>query len=477
MKADCILSIILSVALLSSALLVYVDPASAETDSENTWRAAAPVPEAVVGSRAGVVGGKVYVMAGYLNYQYDPASDTWTARKPMPTPRILFGMAVWQNKIYVIGGGKGVDSTNYRWSLLSDAVEVYDPSTDTWQTKQPMPTARADLQASVVNGQIYLVGGKGQLYLADGISRDRFNLTINLNEVYNVANDSWSTAEPVPYSVYSYTSAVCGDKIYIIGGQSLQAPMLNLNYAQIYDCANNSWSFSAPMPTAVTFAAACATTGEAAPRRIYVIGGVLEGSYDSVVLGDVQIYDPQNDKWTFGASMPSVRNSHTVAVVDDRLYAIGGKPYGPPYPVLSGDKDTFTHNEVYTPFGYGSPDPAYVLEHYPPKISFLSPLNQTYNETDVSLLFNVDKTVDWMGYSLDGEQNVTITGNITLIGLSSGSHSITVYANDTYGNIGASELIYFSVEVPFPTTLVFASIITVAAMGIGLLVYFKKRKL
>jgi N-acetylneuraminic acid mutarotase len=427
----------------------------------------------LLGGRAGVVDGKVYVMAGYLNYQYDPVSDTWTAKKPMPTPRILFGMAVWQDKIYVIGGGKGVNSLNYRGSSLSDVVEVYYPSTDTWQTKQPMPTARVDLQASVVNGQIYLVGGK----------EDNQN-KVNLNEVYTVANDSWSTAEPVPYSVYSYTSAVCGDKIYIIGGQSLQAPILNLNYAQIYDCANNSWSFSAPMPTSVTYAAACATTGEAAPRRIYVIGGVLEGSYDSVVLGDVQIYDPQNDKWTFGASMPSVRNLHTVAVVDDRLYAIGGKPYGPPYPVLSGDKDTFTHNEVYTPFGYGSPDPAYVLEHYPPKISFLSPLNQSYKVSNVSLSFSVkvfssDKAPMWLGYSFDGEQNVTIIGNTTLTGLSNGLHNVTVYANDTFGNQGASQTVTFTVAVPepFPTALVATvSGASIAVIGVSLLVYFKKRK-
>ncbi len=468
LKADSALSVILFVVILSSSLLVYVEPASANADSENTWQAAAPLPEAVVGGRAGVVDGKVYVMDGYLNYQYDPSTNTWTAKKPMPTPRLQFGMAVWQDKIYVIGGGKGVDSTNYRWSLLSDAVEVYDPSTDTWQTKQPMPTARVQLQASVVNGQIYLVGGK----------EDNQN-KVNLNEVYNIANDSWSTAEPIPYAVYSYTSAVCDDKIYIIGGQSLQAPILNLNYAQIYDCANNSWSFSAPMPTSVTYAAACATTGEAASRRIYVIGGVLEGSYDHVVLGDVQIYDPQTDSWTFGASMPSVRNSHTVAAVDDRLYAIGGKPYGEPHPVLSGDKDTFTHNEVYTPFGYGVPDPAYVFEHTPPRVTLESSLNgTTFTNSSVPLVFCVDKVLDWAGYSLDGQGNVTVSGNFTLTELSSGTHSVVVYANDTYGNMGVSEALAFSVAELFPVAFVVIAVLAVAVVGVvaGVVVFFKRRR-
>jgi hypothetical protein len=70
-------------------------------------------------------------------------------------------------------------------------------------------------------------------------------------------------------------------------------------------------------------------------------------------------------------------------------------------------------------------------------------------------------------------------GSTTLTGLSSGLHNVTVYAEDTFGNEGASETITFTVEVPepFPTTLVVAtSIATVAMVSVGLLAYFKKRK-
>jgi hypothetical protein len=91
----------------------------------------------------------------------------------------------------------------------------------------------------------------------------------------------------------------------------------------------------------------------------------------------------------------------------------------------------------------------------------------------------VNKLSVWMGYSFDGQDNVTIAGNVTLSGLSNGLHNVTVYAKDTFGNEGASETITFNVEVPepFPTALVVAaSVATVAVMGVGLLVYFKKRK-
>jgi hypothetical protein len=94
------------------------------------------------------------------------------------------------------------------------------------------------------------------------------------------------------------------------------------------------------------------------------------------------------------------------------------------------------------------------------------------------LVLAVNKPVVWVGYSLDGEETVTVTGNTTIDGLTSGLHNITVYARDEFENTGASETIAFAVakSEPFPTALVVASIVLIAVIGIGLLVYFKKRR-
>jgi integral membrane sensor domain MASE1 len=61
--------------------------------------------------------------------------------------------------------------------------------------------------------------------------------------------------------------------------------------------------------------------------------------------------------------------------------------------------------------------------------------------------------------------------------LAYGYHNVTVYATDKLGNIGASETIYFNVEKP-PTALIAFVVIIVAvvSVGLGLIVYFKKRK-
>ena len=94
------------------------------------------------------------------------------------------------------------------------------------------------------------------------------------------------------------------------------------------------------------------------------------------------------------------------------------------------------------------------------------------------LSFNVDAEISWVGYSLDNQANVTVNGDAVLKDLSAGAHIVTVYAEDTAGNKGASETLYFILEEPEPSAvpLVLASTGAVSAVAVGLLVYFKKRK-
>jgi len=106
-----------------------------------------------------------------------------------------------------------------------------------------------------------------------------------------------------------------------------------------------------------------------------------------------------------------------------------------------------------------------------PKVGNLTVSNT--NSGDRLLSFTVDTETSWVGYSLDNQANVTVAGDVVLGDLSFGSHSVTVYAEDAAGNIGASETLLFTVE-SFPTTLTVASFSIVAVVAIGLLVYLKK---
>ena len=125
----------------------------------------------------------------------------------------------------------------------------------------------------------------------------------------------------------------------------------------------------------------------------------------------------------------------------------------------------------------------YNFQLSPPKLLFISPTNQSYNVSSVPLNFTIDKTFDWVGYSLDGRKNETVVGNSTLTNLINGNHNLTVYANDTFGNMGASQTIAFTVEKPLIEIIGSTNIITILAIpvalvciGIGLLLYRRHRK-
>jgi hypothetical protein len=136
----------------------------------------------------------------------------------------------------------------------------------------------------------------------------------------------------------------------------------------------------------------------------------------------------------------------------------------------------------------------FAVDTVPLNVKVNSIQNTTYTTQDLPLAFTLDKAVSWIAYSLDGQVNITISQNTTLTGLTKGEHTLTVYAQDTIGLIEASNCINFvvvdapiglpdkdepatSTAEPFPTTLVAAaSMGSLAVIGVGLLVHFKKRK-
>jgi N-acetylneuraminic acid mutarotase len=449
------ITILLLVIILTASSTAFGNAISDSARSRwNTWGFKAKMPTSRINFGAAVVEGKIYAIGGQSghgmawNEMYDSQTDNWTTKAPMPTPRTSFGTAVYQNRIYVMGGQADSEAGYYG---VTGANEVYDPDTDTWENKTAMPTRRYGINANVVNGKIYVVGGKNASGWID-----------QANEVYDPATDSWATKASIPTPVSHYASTVIGNKIYVFGGYNSST---YTDLTQIYDPETDTWSNGTPIPTLMIGTAAAATTGVWAPQRIYVLGGNppaggVNKGYFIIYNVQTRMYDPETDTWSRGAPMLAPRIGCGLAVIDDILYAIGGTNslY---FTLPHGD------NQCYTPYEYGT---------IPPMVSLSSPENTNYDCNNVSLAFTVNKPASWMGYSLDGQDRVTVTGNATLPSLTSGAHTLTVYAKDTYSNTGSSETITFSVEEPFPTMLVAVVGGTVAAFSLVSLVYFKKRK-
>jgi hypothetical protein len=448
--------------LAASCLMVAMPAFSSAEVAEDTWATKAPMQQVRGGLGVVAVNGKIYAIGGSTasgsfppdvfsggfvgtNEMYDPKTDTWTSKASMPTPRCDFAIAAYQNKIYCIGGAVGfkVNEIGFHSSVVSGVNEVYDTVTDTWETKTPMPDERRTIQAHVVNGKIYVVDW-------------------SLVYVYDPNEDSWTakTRMPEPHPQWDSwpMSAVVDDKIIVTFEYSPLSGSPEQKIV-IYDPKTDSWSGGRSGSTVVALGAAVATTGVKAPQKVYFFGVTWTWTAQSQMSG--QVYDFEADVWATATAMPTYRYDFGVAVVNDVLYVIGG------YIRSSHDVIPTAVNEQYIPIGYGAP----------PEIKVLSPETKTYNVSSVDLVFTVDKPVNWTGYSLDGRDNMSISGNTTISGLSNGLHNVTVYARDEFENTGASETISFTVDVPFPLVPVAAaSAATIAVVGVVLLVYFKKRK-
>jgi N-acetylneuraminic acid mutarotase len=242
----------------------------AEGDS---WSVLASMPTARSGLGVIAIDGKIYAIGGYngsyvaVNEMYDPEADTWITMNPMPTPRSNFGVCVYHDMIYVFGG---IFRTNYGdQSGYTNVTEIYDPATDTWSTGASEPTSgRAHLCANVVGDSIYLVSGTSYILLPPS-----FHQSSTTNLVYSPSNDSWSTKTSIPTDTAYYSSTVVDNQIYFIGGKFVKN-----NCPQIYEPETDTWTYGTGIVTAIYSAVAGATSGEMAPTRIYILGGTYNAS-------------------------------------------------------------------------------------------------------------------------------------------------------------------------------------------------------
>jgi PGF-pre-PGF domain-containing protein len=101
------------------------------------------------------------------------------------------------------------------------------------------------------------------------------------------------------------------------------------------------------------------------------------------------------------------------------------------------------------------------VDNTPPTITISSPQDgQIYNTVNVALNVSADETIDTWLYNINGTGNVTFPPNVTLPSLPDGDHNVTVFANDSAGNMG-SAMVNFSVD----TTPPFAPKITMPSNG------------
>lgn len=275
------------------------------------WITKAPMPTGRSSAAIAEINGIVYVAGGYtapwifqtVTEAYDPGNNTWSTKAPMPTGRDVTGTngAVVDGKMYVMGGN--AKSKGGGFGFCTDANEAYDPVTDTWTTRAPMPTARCNIAAVALNGLIYAVGG----------ANTSGSITYAIVEIYNPATNTWTKGPPMPTSRHQVTGGVIDGILYIAGGMKLSGA---LNTLEAFDPKTNQWTTKAPMPNARSHHAAVVVNGS-----LFVIGG-LNGL---TLVPTVDVYDPATNSWTpLLSPLPTLRKAIAVVAINNALFAIGG---------------------------------------------------------------------------------------------------------------------------------------------------------
>ena len=240
--------------LVFAAALLFVAFASLHAQ-QSAWSKKAPLPQTSEEFSFASTNGKIYLFGGNpsgdqqvppgLVQEYDPAADHWTQKKNMPLPAHHLAAVGYAGKIYLFGGAIQPQPDGPNQFPANNAWE-YDPVADSWKALAPMPTARMAPVAAEVDGKIYVIGGAsvhpGAKLVSLGPRVQRKSL--NTNEVYDPATNSWQTRMTMPTPRNHAAIGVVGGKIYVIGGRLASAfasAGSNTDVVEVYDPAANTW--------------------------------------------------------------------------------------------------------------------------------------------------------------------------------------------------------------------------------------------
>jgi len=285
-----------------------------------SWQAVASNPVAMAEGQGVTVDGKLYVFGGYsvtdpswqANNQlevYDPSSNTWQSLAPVPSQLSEAAVATDGTFIYVAGGY--VTNANGQQTFATANVWRYDTVNNVWTSFVSLPAPRAVGAMVDLNGELHYFGGSD----------------INRNDVTNHwvlnladANPQWTASTPMPVGINRFGAVVLDGKIYAVGGQvgydNNAVPQAGVF---VWDPQNPSaWTTAASMPEAHSHLGAAVTT---VGNEIIVAGG---DSSVGVFLDNVVAYDPTSDTWSELTPLPEPRLAVVAASFGNQIIVSDG---------------------------------------------------------------------------------------------------------------------------------------------------------
>ncbi len=310
--------------------------------AQGKWTSLKPIPqgeEEVYGTAAG---GKLYVLGGLgvfpgwepkqMLWSFDPVSSEWAR-----LPNIPEGI---HHPGFVARPATGLPA----W-VPSKSVWIYDINAQSWSKGPDLPTPRGALSATAVGTKIYAIGGaKNPSYSTPELRPSVPVENVATNEVFDIATNSWSSVGPMLTARNHHGAALIDGRIYVVGGRIGSTFIIglsnNVSTNEVYDVAKNTWSSVVGMPTPRSGIGVAVLNG-----RMHVLGGEaylndLVGTYRTH-----EAFDPKTNGWQRLPPMPTPRHGLAVGEIAGKMYAVSGSNVAGG----GGPHEGVNVNEVYDP--------------------------------------------------------------------------------------------------------------------------------
>ena len=176
-----------------------------------------------------------------------------------------------------------------------------------WKKAAPSPFARVESPTAVIDNKLYLFGG-----FTDDLGAS------NHVDVYDPASDTWTRKKDMPAGLTHLDPAVVGNTLWLAGGFKGKHPGPVTAEVWKYDIAADAWTAGPPLP-APRAGGGLVAVG----RSLHYFGG-YKADRDTDAGEHWSLSLDGGKEWRREADLPNPRGHVAAAVLDGKIYALGG---------------------------------------------------------------------------------------------------------------------------------------------------------
>ncbi len=207
----------------------------------DSWTKLSNMPAAVTHINAVADGDTIWIAGGFQGrpggpaqrsvWKYDTTTDRWSEGPPLPAARASGALARVDRTLHYFGGFAAVDAeaSEEHWALSLDG------GTD-WVERAPFPNPRGHMGSAVYDGRIYALGGLYRHETKDVADASVYDpATDSWSQIASL---------PTPRSHIEPSTFVLDDRVIVVGGRNNAVPPLRgaMREVTAYDPQTDRWS-------------------------------------------------------------------------------------------------------------------------------------------------------------------------------------------------------------------------------------------